>query len=230
MGIRVHKDLGYGLTDVKTKDFDIIDPRINPSFNDDLSRDDFLSFLASRPPTPDMPFFQIASTAMMVKDSKFWEPRNSVVQDSEFGLPGVLLIIPPGFTDSWRRHDHMIDWVEETMTADGSKSQLNHVRELPRPLYPFDSWMDARTGLVLPDSARQYIEIRAFANEAGPKKHSIDLDAVAANAGFADAREADTMIVPNVPHAVRLLAEFLGIFTDNKTSLSLKPLLYTWWG
>lgn len=116
------------------------------------------------------------------------------------------------------------------MPVGDTKSQIHHVRELPRPLYPFDSWMDVRTGLVLPDSARQYIEIRAFAKEAGPQNHPIDLDAVAKNAGYANAREADTMIVPNVPHAVRLFAEFLRIFTDNKTSLSLKPLLYTWWG
>lgn len=56
-----------------------------------------------------------------------------IIYDDEYGIPDVLLFIPPGFADTFKRRDDVIDYTEEASEHKGK----DRVVWLNRGLYPF---------------------------------------------------------------------------------------------
>ena len=219
MGIKVHKILGYGLTDVVTdKSGTIIDPRFTKDFleNEKLNLKDFISFAKARPDHED----QMAGsfTKAVVKEPDSWRPHRSFIHQSEYGLPNVFIVTPAEETKNWQRYDDMIDYIEE-------KSSEPHVKVLNRTLYPYDSWMNPKTGERTKD-AHSYWQVVNFFKETNDLEQ---IDTYLKAQGFTDLKNFEETVVPFVPHTIRLLCEWAKIFKDPKTALELRPMIYVYW-
>lgn len=206
MGIRVHKMLGYGLTDLQVGGGRIMDARINTSSpwatfdNMPVSLWEFTN--------------RRRSDLQLAKD----DPRRYIVHDTEYGLSNVVCI-RPGWIDDWYRYDNSIDWVEETYLRGEDEAQRNWVRVLPHGLHPWNgSYMDDRTGEKVPTDIMTWVRVR------GMKVTPDD-----AMAGFADHEDAAAHCVPFVPTDVREVAEWADLFTNPDVWRQLRPMVYCWW-
>jgi hypothetical protein len=162
MGVRVTKAVGYGLTDVIMDGSRIDDPRFHSERwkkcreqSYELEDADQQLFLEERRDKLIAAFSEVNN----IKDSEhaacqytlevecafqdierarergyYCEPR-SVIGDSEFGIPGVVLFIPLN-RGAWHRYNDTLDWIEET----ASHNQANRLVFLKRPPYPNDQW------------------------------------------------------------------------------------------
>lgn len=230
MGIRVHKVIGYGLTDLEATDRKITDTRIGSA---DLVRQametdtrTYLEWLEALDPAEDdisrsLDRWSLEDSLQKGENRDLYD---SVAYDPEFGAPNVIVFIPPSMRD-WRHYDDPIDWVEETYRTDGSAPQAARHRELPHGFYPYNGlYMDTRTGDRIKDN-RVMHWIRAV--NAG--KDEDELDYAAREFGFSTHREAAAFVAPVVPEDVQLLVRFLKVFKDPDDWRSLRPILYTYW-
>lgn len=223
MGIRVHKMLGYGLTDVlfdKDK-YRIVDPRINPGSRlldygaDAPTLDEYLAFNSDD--SIARPITQLAV------GSQPESPFECVVHDGEYGLGNVLCIRPVGTRAwGWYRYDDTMDWMEESTVHD----QQNRVQVFDQGIYPFTNFMNTETGEKLGHEAMVWV--RARNNENADLSEVLDY--LAELAGFASHEEAQRLVVPAVPEEVRALAQFGQLFTDDRVWMQLRPMLYVYWG
>lgn len=242
MGLRVQKFLGYGLVDVEFRGYEQIDPRIDTGVLDRLWEEDRLeeygAFLERqeddehgiKPALLDLWWFRD-------RDERQQRGKQRTLDDCfawgvEYRLGNVIAVQPLAAAD-WRRHDDMIDWVEETYRANG-EPQRNWVDVLPHGIYPWSgSYMDARDGRHLPHEVMTLVRVVSHAREKGTDPVELADRALDARLweelGFEDVEQAVENTVPLVPDEVRLLCEFVGLFTDGDAWKQLRPLLYTWW-
>jgi len=219
MGIRIHKMLGYGLTDLVDQDerLNWSSPLFDYMLSGDAALDRYFGWLASKTR------FDVAKS--LLRDDT--RRRRSDVQDCirwgtpDGGLENVLCIRPLAWND-WYRYDDTIDYAEQTYLGE----QHDEVRVIKYALYPHDSYMDARTGERIKGAADIYFWLRA--RNDGSKDIGT-LDELAKMGGFDSHADAEAHCVPFVPDEVRWLAEFAEVFTDPDTVLSLRPMIYTWW-
>lgn len=226
MGIRVHKELGYGLTDVMTNEAgDIIDPRFTGSFHtegfDDLTLQDYLDFLKKCQDDGDAR----AAWAKPYEKPKNWRPYKSFTHEAEFGLANVFLVTPVEEVEKWKRYDDMLDWVEEARMDKHHDGSPNWVKEIHYPLYPYDTWMDSATGEGIRDAHSDKQVVRFLL-----KDNQSQLTTFLNARGFPSLEEYEKRVVPNVPDSIRYLCRWADIFVDPKTVLELRPLLYVYWG
>lgn len=165
MGIRIHKAIGYGLTDVQgDKDtWPIADPRINDkslAFDYEMDLKAYATWLEERYPELDQSkegwADEFRERPLMdqfwLRDRQRESPRDvrartrdisdCVIYSPEYGLPNVLLIQPVAMYD-WSRYADAIDYPWEWLSHPDSD---DHVEHLPGPIYPFVTWMDKDTG------------------------------------------------------------------------------------
>ena len=119
MGTRIHKVLGYALTDVEGE---LADERFNPSFvengiyqahskelcqwilkNEDEALGVIKEFNCSD--HRDLSLLKLGIKEQKIHDNLF-------IYDSEYALPNVFLICPPEFID-WYRYDDIIDYYDD---------------------------------------------------------------------------------------------------------------------
>jgi hypothetical protein len=219
MGIRIHKKIGYGLVDVKTKKYNIVDTRFNmkdgyfskdvydqEEYNFDefrkhidniLKKDNSISMLLGQLPKKNLNFYDV------------------ITHNAEYGLSKVVLFQP--FYKDWSRYDNIIDYMEVT-------ESIPTVKPLNRCIYPFESYINLNTGLP-------YIEI----NNNKLYCHDILRDAkfygssFIKEIGFSNIKELKNNIVPIVPEIIKEYCKWLKVFNDDSTILTLKPLVYTYW-
>lgn len=265
MGIRVHKELGYGLVDLKVENFRIVDERINPEGilgehgdrweSEAWSREKYLEYLeqlAYHPREKSTSNMELLNQGkklppyieMFGEDANWdlnnletnpgWSPIDSVVHQAEFGLPNVLLIIPPCEEKEWRRYDDPIDYVEETQL----QVQVNRVVVLKQGLYPWDGLrMDSRSGKVFTGEEHQTLtlfrrltlSLKAEPPGEDEEKVARLLQSIAEKLGFANREECEQFIAPVVPKSVQYLCQFAKIFRDWKTVFQLRPMIYVYW-
>lgn len=237
MGIRVHKVLGYGLTDVKVRKYQIADGRINRKsplldWNSKATFDDYLDWLEQQPKDP-MHFNMDTWFLHERKEPNFnlreltgeTSPRGLVHWGSEYMEKNVLLVRPLTCKD-WNRHDDPIDYIEEAHKYQNTPSGVvNWYREIPEGIFPYSSsWMNARTG----DRVRDGITLWRIMHWDGWDKF-YDLDKAAVDAGFIDAEDVKQNFVPVVPNEIRDLCEWGELFTNDDVWKQLRPLIYTYW-
>jgi hypothetical protein len=229
MGIRIHKTLGYGLTDVATEGGRITDPRIN---SDSCLLDEtkaspggyagFLERMASE--GNEDARMEIELVAMTAKEKEV-SPSSLCVRAIEGGLPNVLLVRPVGFPH-WYRYDDPIDFQEEVM-RDGHPDP--RVVEIDGGIYPWvGTYMDVRTGERVDSTAVSIWRQIAHGDMADEEKGTA-LDRIAQVLGYADHAEAQRFVAPVVPPDVRYVCDWGGLFTGPDVWRQLRPLLYVYW-
>jgi hypothetical protein len=229
MGIRVHKFLGYGLTDVKPKD-----ERINweswlLTYEDAPEPEAYLAWLEARQDERRFSLDYAHLKHLPPSDGK-WHPARSLedcaVWRDEYGLPEVLALRPFGLPD-WCRFDDTIDYMEETYPWT-DQSQQNRVKIYEHGPFPFNgAYMDKRDGRVLPPEIMTWWRLVNDAKDGEEKAKALDLFAV--TCGFTSSEEAAENVRPEVPDEIRDLAEFGQLFTHAGIWRQLRPLLYTYW-
>jgi len=236
VGIRVHKKLGYGLTDIQTKEgagWQITDERVNldaapfKSGKECPSIEEYREWLEAQRKEGDI---EVDLELSFLREPEPGGPKHSldyaVTHEGEYGLPNVLLITPPTYERTWSRMDNAIDYIEETYLRKDVKDPCeNRADVLRHGIYPFIGYMDRRTGEKVDD--RIFNWIRAT-NTSTPLPEG-ELDLVAEACGFESSKDAWENVAPIIPNDIKNLANFLDLFTSPDVLLQLRPILYTYW-
>jgi|ERR1035437_3399769 hypothetical protein len=233
MGIRIHKFLGYGLTDLAHEGTKLTDPRVNlasPALSYELPAiREYAKWLReenlANGTKGDLDTWFIREQA---KKKKKLNLDGCFVYSPEFGLANVLAIRPVCM-HTWSRSDDSIDYAQETYLSDELTGDVTRDRaeEIHHGLYPWNgSYMDTRTGAALDDKILWWIR----AKNSKSLRDQKDLDVLAVAAGFKDHAQALKYVAPEVPTEVRNLTEFANLFTSEHVWRELRPLLYTYWG
>lgn len=242
MGIRIHKVLGYGLTDLQVADGKIVDPRINPksvllSYSKSSKLEPYLEYLRDRASgkhdgTKDISA-QIEATFIEQLSGKKKQPKatpyDCVTWETEGGLPNVFVLTPLGLVNEWHRWDDTIDYYE----AEGNPEP--GLKLLKTGAYPYDGWMDSKTGDPLNTSSVSYW--RHFRETLNQSDKEIDevsfaktLTYFAKEAGYkGDTAEFEQRIAPSIPDPIRFLVDWGQLFVNPKDVLQLRPMIYTYW-
>lgn len=222
MGIRVHKVIGYGLTDVTGPD----DRRFTRNLYDlaeelwETPWEEVLLRVAKIEKG-----LMCRGVSTFAYHRSWWkdgvhETTPFLSYDDEFGLKNVVLFTSPLYP-SWHRHDETMDWMEETENF----SQDSRVQVFQRPIYPFEGWMDKRTG--------NFVRV-----ECNPlQSHGRDRDApfseklvLPGHNGYKTWGEAYDNTVPVIPLDITLMCRAFTVFKSDSTLLQLRPMLYVYWG
>lgn len=231
MGTRINRTIGYGLTDVANKDYEITDSRINPdSF---LLRgkvppiEDYIAFTESGLGEGEDAFEVRLETHMLREcTGRDASSQGLCTWNTEYGLPEVLLLRPFGFS-RWHRHDDPIDY-EEAMLRETSMEP--RVERTVGGIYPWNGLhMDVRTGERIQGNLVNAWR-RVVNAECKDGEDDLPLlNRLAQAMGFKDHAEAEQCIAPLVPSEIRRLCEWGNLFTSPDVWRQLRPLLYTYW-
>lgn len=215
MGIRIHKMLGYGLTDVKTKNFAISDKRFRANLSSewpDFSLREYKDWVNDSKSISTL----MTQSFPITNTSDYLDAGSCFVHDAEFGLSNVFCVVPRFNHQDWHRYDDIIDYTEQTYVS----RQHNTVKVLKNGIYPYGPlFADSRTGKIVKNGM----------DYALVKNTVSDKDSLASRFGFESAEEADKYLRPAVPDCVKLLCEYAKIFVDPMTVHQLVPMLYTYW-
>lgn len=239
MGIRIHKMIGYGLTDLVEDD-----PRINwdsPLLQFDLHGGEedmrkYVEFLDARAAVlkekGDLEHYGWSSESSWVKNKFMDAPRQFDLSraftwgTSDYGMENVFCVRQYSY-DDWYRYDDTIDYLE-------CEPYQDSVRKLPYGLFPYsDSYMDTRTGERAPRELNEWM--RVWNNVKDKDKETFFtgnyklLNKLAGLAGMTH-KDAEEFIVPMVPSTIRAQCEFAESFTDENTWMQMRPMIYTYWG
>lgn len=254
MGIRVHKLLGYGLTDLQHDEkngWKITDPRINPQGvlgldweerEEKFSRKNYAKWLRERYEACgdyngdklDLAFDMVEADHSHKNSTKKCEdPCQCFIHQGEYGMPNVLAVMPYvcRWGNDWYRYDTMIDYMEESRGSQG-----NRVVVYEDCLYPWIQYWDVRTGeLKKSDVACAYRRlVNAERDEKKSRKrkkqsYTESKTSLAQLMGFDSLEDCEQFLHPAVPRCVQLLCEFCEVFTIPSMVRDLRPMLYVYW-
>lgn len=228
MGIRIHKVIGYGLTDIKCKQNNIVDPRINPE-----------GFLCADWETKEekwtlkkfREWLESKRSSLVSENDKFilnWactnveqsieknrkDPYDYLIHGTEYLMPKVFCAYPVGH-DDWHRSDNIIDYVEVKRSA-------NSVKKLKNPIYPYIDFWDNRTGKMV-DAGQACWFMRDINAKREPCIENIE------QMGFMNKQECLAHLKPMVPLEIRYLLEYCEVFTKPEFVFQMEPILYIYW-
>lgn len=240
MGIRIHKRLGWGLTDIKTKNDDICDSRINEKNLHMINEDDIKFTDESLLKFAKKEYYaskkEIYEYALIIKNLEFKENnvedfKRAIFYDGEYCLKNVLCISLPS-RKSHYRYDDFIDYYE-------SSSMKNSVKLIEGTyIYPYASFIDKRDGKVFKD--HEIFNLFRLFNSSKKKewkdkikeiniKHSNEVCRVLEILGLKSSNEFYENVNSYVPDEIQLICNYFEIFKDKNTVYSLKPMIYTYW-
>ena len=217
MGIRIHKILGYGLTNVKSESYRIQDKRFNPNgiFGLDWeAREEkytikgFQTWLEKKLESTDLQWDEKADIQWQLKslkEPKFYCLENLLIWNSDYGLSKVFCVIPSMHYGQWHRYDDSIDYHEET---NSHRNQVNRCKKL-KSIFPYSIYCDTRTG-----ERKSFDLCLAFLSP------HCDQEYYAQKLGFKSVKECRKYLKPSAPYSVRHLVEYCDIFSNPKTVLS----------
>lgn len=242
MGIRIHKVLGYGLSDVKTNSSgEINDPRINAksplvNWRESKSKKDltsYLDFVAKKidadPDDFDADFELFFLRAQIENPSKEMpNPYDTVTHEGEGGMERVLMLTPIMELKEWQRSDDTIDYYEDHLNNPdvGSPS----LKLIEGGIYPYSGagYVNARTGEKVNWGGLDVLKFVKKEYEAG-KIAKGEYQSFIENIGFESEADMDKNLCPKVPEPIKLLIEWGKLFTSPETIYQLRPYLYTYW-
>jgi hypothetical protein len=219
--------VGYGLSSLEHNEEKFTDARLDPhGILSCVEREDtyhmrhFFDHLAKKAGKWTVELFAL----------QFYEPY---VLNCIHVLPkdGILLLIPPDKVHMWYRRDDLIDSVIETEFF----NMDTNCGKLSIPIPPYKDFMNSKTGAVLdPEEVQIYIEkTRLVDNDStapkARKQLNISLDEGAKRMGFANANEADKLIVPAIPGIIIEMASWMKLFRQSETVYQLRPLTLAYW-
>ena len=248
MGIRISKIIGYGLIDVKydTENWENIDPRFNPdgysmfdsyTKEDEFSDEKFNVFIDGRiksEETDELFDLELLSSfrKRYAEEDGGYKSGNSIFNvmnfDPEFGMPNVMVFIPPIHCKEWQRYDNIIDYYEPHH-SDTNGGISTGFTLLDRPIFPWEGYNDISgeqvkrlTGLNLD----RYLSTKW---ESLKQVEKFRLK-VAKELGFNSVEDMFNNIVPMIPKELVAALQFLKVFKNDKTIYTLRPMIYWYWG
>lgn len=217
MGIRIHVMMGYGLTDLECEqDGRITDPRINPDgwlLSDDDYRDDKYTMrkfrnhvqrelrLSGSKNNPDYTDNMIYLN--YCKDKV--DIHECIQHDSEFGLPNVLCLIPPGLVPKWSRRDDTLDYY----LAESTEPWVRHYKQ--GTFYPYQGIIDTETG------------------ERVVEPNSSVINAVLRGESVLTSDTVKQRYIHEIPGSLKYFIKYTNLFTSDDVIFQLKPILYCYW-
>lgn len=257
MGRHIYKALGWGIDDVivdsnNRDNYKVTDPRFNPSsvvfsyenrenFTDEAyftHIDDIMGEATVESIINDTEGLFVGKFMMeeMVKSSPSWQKHmllDGMIHQPLGNGKSVVLIIPPGHSDSWFHDDSPIDFYESVANSGSENTYAPTVKKLSGTPYPYSGTMNAKTGEKIDGPVvRAYFKITdayRAASENDRKGLSELALAVANKLGFESADDANENIIPYVPGDVRDLAVWTGLFADENAWKDLRPMVITYW-
>ena len=223
MGIRIKKAMGYGLTDLKVKNGNIVDPRINPEgmmFSRDYSTEGFSKWCAEKYESlkegtalnGKIDFYLEMEWIRKHQNTRLSETVHCQTESNS----KILCIIPMSSLDQWYRSDDPIDYYE-------AGDVKNKVKLLKHGIFPYDClYMHRETKAPI-----QY-ELAAAFHRLEPKLKK-DRTLMAKLMGFKDLKDCEQNLSLKVPSSIHMLCEYSKIFTSPEVVYHLKPMIYTYW-
>lgn len=247
MGIRIHKMIGYGLNDVKTKKGELTDDRFHPEGvmspdyekRDQYTREGFIEWLASPDSLRLLNFgfhvtmdFEINVEKSILIDQK--RADNFQYQfhfNAEFGLKKVLCITPLTQPE-WHRYDNTLDYEEETMKRRKNGNACNYVKMSINGFYPYSSsFIDDRTGNRIASSeGLEFFRCMYWTNLFdGDEARERGLEYFSKRIGFTSVEEAKQHFAPAIPFSIIAQCIYGKLFKDPNTIWKLRPMMYVYW-
>lgn len=222
MGIRIHKVLGYGLTNVHSAGGSIADCRFNEHFS--LSIDnvaDFYQWWTENEENPhNMIYANLAYRNLKQGELDVHDNINSIHYENEGGLDNVIVFVSPSSAFEWVRYDDPIDYYE----VEGMEST---VKELNCPIFPWHGYWDTSTippkrltgddGALVEDTMNMKVE---------PSNREI-WNSIYKE--FKDKGYNWDNIQTVVPPEIVALVKYLKVFNNDIMPYRLKPMIYTYW-
>lgn len=252
MGIRIHKNLGYGLTDVECdSEGQIVDSRFNLTSGyfaldvedqEDINPKKFIEILGEKNEKARKEkdygndfIYELSLINDHLKKNK--DPErfyNYIHFDYEDPNCSSILFQPYMCGKEWSRYDDPIDYCEYlTDYADGGISAL--AKLVNRPIYPYDSWTnlkdlshcwkDDESGKLISWGQIRQVVCSDSLWKGDPMKKSDYVKQY----GFSSSRDFLNNVVPSVPNILVEMCKFLKVFKDDRTIHTLKPMIYVHW-
>lgn len=243
MGIRIHKAIGYGLSDVKVDDeFGLCDERFykrsafmyarNAHYtNAERSAEDVYTLQG---------FIDFCQTHLhktcallethALKRLDTWDIDSCFIHETESDLNNVFIVIPPTQSD-WYRYNDIIDYIELT----NSTTYTDSFKHVQQGIYPYSGVHQNAKGERLKPikSCSWWRWYNSCLDGDIPQEHiqlyNILMDESSRSLGFKDFHDARDNIAPYVPDIVRAFCTYTKLFVDPNMVLRLRPMLYTWW-
>lgn len=240
MGIRIHKILGYGLTDVVAdeENWDLRnDPRFDPDgwlFSHDeneFHHEGFTTHIKEKIETTDEDDHDRFSLRMLLhtlnetKKQDFY-CGDGVIHDMEYGDSNVIIFVPPGHGD-WQRYDSILDYYDPT-NLDEDGGIANSVININRPLWPYESYVNIKTMPPKRLTGCRF-ELYTSMRSLGIEKY-LDPEKAFAELGVDNEEEFNKFIVPIIPIELIELIKYLKIFKNEEDIYQLRPMIYGYWG
>lgn len=246
MGIRIHKTLGYAIRGIRfsKKSYTYTDKRINPlgylgldtdheSKEDIWTLDGYLRYCKYHLDSFNYHWEKLFFKKPYAK-GVYWDIYKYVIEDIEYGIPGVLMFVPTTNSMSWNRYDNTIDYYEHYQQHEKSIDSLHFLNV---PLYPYSGYMNSLTGQVY--KKEQATIARHFSSTVRDKKNQkpqlkkkseIFIEVCAKALNFESVKKAKKNIAPEIPPELITLIRYLCIFENDETIFQLRPAIYTYWG
>jgi len=256
MGIRPHKVAGYGVTNIKVLDKEVIDPRVDwerlrSGELWDATPQEFLSWMKknrtkilelARATGEAVQFTSFDWVVELMEQRKLPEPAQCIHYHHEGGgLYNVLVLTPPDMTDTWERYDDTLDWMEETHRSKGKKSWVMRIRDAG--IYPYNGYYirsrkPKQSFLADPNQIPSDERTGHIYDELGPVLLTARAYGLLTDKTFggplakgAFLRHLKRDFRPPVPYTILALILWSECFKDPVAFVNeLKPLLYLYWG
>jgi hypothetical protein len=255
MGIRIHKVLGYGLADVKVKNYRIVDDRFNnrgilgreveEEIEEKFTPEGYEEYCQLNHSYEKDKYFDLTMDRIALRERrekkdhrKHWAVYNSFIHQGEFGLPNVMLVVPCGEYESWYRFDDTIDYYIESIESRKSRKYCISKIDILEDggIYPWiGNYFNIKTNQKVenglgPAFWRVINAKRDIAKSRKKNKPNIENpDELAKLMGFDDTTDAIANLRPEVPDCVRAICKYAKVFVDDNVINHLRPMLYTYW-
>lgn len=257
MGIRIHKALGYGLTDVKVEkyrikddrfnDFGILGKEVEEKVYEIFTPEGYEDFCKQHHSYEKNNFFDLVMDLMVLKErrekkdnfKRKWGVEDSFIHHGEFGLPNVMLVIPCAEHESWYRFDDMIDYyIENIDSRKTRKYTVDKVDVLEDGgIYPWiGNYFNYKTKEPIKNGGMCCafwcaINTKRDAEKSKKKNKVVppNPDDLARLIGFNDTNDALQNLRPMIPDCVKAICKYAKVFVDDNTIFDLRPMLYTYW-
>lgn len=171
-------------------------------------------------------------------------PHSSFQWNREFGLPKVILFIPPENHHDWQRYDNIIDYYEEQPIT-GPKTRATYLRG-STGIWPYSGFM-CRVREPSPEVAEQYEALRKVVRvfvktntelrmDGGTYNRLVgrwaqNIEPLVTNAALLRHLKRDWR--PTLPLGVIAMIEYMGCFPDafgpKGIAADLRPMIYVYW-
>jgi hypothetical protein len=227
MGIRIHKSIGYGITDWKReKDPRFTSKMFDDGWGDDLNLKDLIKWvedkdnlkLIMKAAKKERLDSLISKIQLKTFEKSPQDVNSNIIYHPESGP--VILFQPFPHTGTWSRYDDLIDYYE---AGTDSRSKVQQPKSLRSGIYPYEGYLVRFRGKPLDGGSKKYKEGRL---DSFVFHHLLEDD------------ETDKALVedlknnwrPSIPVSIHALLLYTGIVKDVASFVDeLRPMIYTHW-